>query len=235
MEWRDRGWWTHRIHRKPHVFTGCPATRGAASNASGKAGDATPGRLAIMERGPVDAVALSRRRECTCGLTALPAVAIGTPLASAGAEALTLRVAPWLSVSVSIVPTASVADAAVLSGLPRTSSSGNCGGSTSSALRLRRVTCRSTNVLRPRPFARGFTLHRTPSTSSTTPARHGVVAVRGLESPRRAGTVLSAQYHTSVATSVCPVGTLATSVRRTNSWRSCWRPLHQQQQRWQQE
>ena len=166
-------------------FTGCLATRGASVNASGKAGDATPGRLTIMERGPVDAVALSRRRESTCGLTASSAVAIGTPLVSAGAEALTLRVAPWLSVSVSVVPAASVADAAVLSGLPRTSSSGNCGGSASSALGLRRVTCRSTNVLRPRPLARGVTLHRTPSTSSTTPARHGVVAVRGRESPPR--------------------------------------------------
>jgi hypothetical protein len=75
-------------------FTACLATRGASTDASGKAGDATPGHLTIMERGPVDVVVLSRRRECACGMTASSAVAIGTPLVSAGAEALTLRVVP---------------------------------------------------------------------------------------------------------------------------------------------
>ncbi len=108
-------------------FTGCLATRGASTDASGKANDATPGRQTIMERGPVDVVVLSRRRECACGLTLVRRRYWNTlglrwsrgTHAARGALTVGIRVRS---------PVASIADAAVLSGLPRTSSSGNCGG-----------------------------------------------------------------------------------------------------------
>ncbi len=68
-------------------FTRCFATRGASSDASGKAGDVTPGRLTITERGPVGVAFFFRRRECACGLTASSAAAIGTLRQSRGTHA----------------------------------------------------------------------------------------------------------------------------------------------------